>query len=61
MQLRQRPDRFIRTFVDAATTRPFLNDLLALRRARSLAGVEGEEPDGEPALATRSARASVAA
>lgn len=61
MQLRQHPERFIRTFVDAVTTRPFLNDLLAMRRARLPAGLKDAGPDDEPALATRPAGASVAA
>lgn len=33
MRLRCRPLLFSRVFVDAATTRPFLRDLLELRRA----------------------------
>lgn len=61
MQLRQRPDRFIRSFVDAVTTRPLLNDLLAMRRARLSAGLKEAGPDEDPALATRPAGASVAA
>lgn len=33
MRLRTRPVLFARLFVDAATTRPFLRDLLCQRRA----------------------------
>lgn len=42
MQLSPAP-RFIRALVDAASTRPFLNDLLALKRQREdiSAAIEG--------------------
>jgi hypothetical protein len=47
MQLRTRPDAFIRSLVDAATVRPFWSALRAMRQAR-VCGT----PVAEPALVT---------
>ncbi|HEY8380445.1 MAG TPA: hypothetical protein VIK91_28375 [Nannocystis sp.] len=53
MRLRTRPVLFARLFVDAATTRPFLRDLLDQRRAGEPAlepVKDGDNHDAPPAL-----------
>lgn len=48
MRLRSRPVLFARMFVDAATTRPFLNGLLEQRRAAEPRPLPCDAQDREP-------------
>jgi hypothetical protein len=57
MRLRSRPVQFARLFADAATSRPFLCDLLAQRRAGEPTKVQPASPEivTEPAALPRAA------
>lgn len=55
MQLRARPQKFVRSFVDAATVRPFWNALRDMKQARIRVPAPVVAPPLEPEAPARAA------